>query len=79
MARLTFVPARAARRRRRLVRRPDARSWRDPHHPVRRAWSVWVARRCEIAELERRPELAAGAVVQLSSPAAARRWLAAFD
>jgi hypothetical protein len=55
------------------------RSWHDPHHPVRRAWSVWVARRCEIAELERRPELAAGAVVQLSSPAAARRWLAAFD
>ena len=60
---------------RRALLRPDARSWRDPHHPVRWAWSVWAERRREIADLERRPELASAQLIRLSSPAAARRWL----
>jgi adenylate kinase family enzyme len=59
----------------RALLRPDARSWRDPHHPVRWAWSVWAERRREIADLERRPELASAQVIRLGSPAAARRWL----
>ena len=63
----------------RAVRRPDSRSWRDPHHPVRWAWSVWAERRREIAELERRPELASAQVVRLESPSAARRWLAGLQ
>ena len=60
----------------RALRRPDTRSWRDPHHPVRWAWSVWGERRREIAELVQQPELAAAQVIRLDSPAAARRWLA---
>ena len=60
----------------RALRRPDARDWRDPHHPVRWAWSVWAERRREIAELERRPELRSAQVIRLASPAAARKWLA---
>jgi adenylate kinase family enzyme len=60
----------------RALRRPDSRSWGDPHHPVRWAWSVWAQRRAENAELERRPELASAQVIRLGSPAAARRWLA---
>jgi adenylate kinase family enzyme len=60
----------------RALRRPDARSWRDPYHPVRWAWSVWGERRREIAQLDRQPELAAAQVIRLDSPAAARRWLA---
>lgn len=60
----------------RALRRPDERSWRDPHHPVRWAWSVWAERRREIAELERRQELASTRVIRLGSPDDARRWLA---
>jgi adenylate kinase family enzyme len=63
----------------RALRRPDPRSWRDPHHPVRWAWSVWTDRRSEIAALGSRPELASAEVVRLSSPAAARRWLASLS
>ena len=61
---------------RRELRRPDARGWRDPTHPVRWAWSVWAERRREIAELEQRPELASAQVIRFASPAAARSWLA---
>ena len=60
----------------RALRRPDARRWRDPHHPGRWAWSVWAERRGEIAALERRPELRSAQVIRLGTPAAARRWLA---
>jgi adenylate kinase family enzyme len=62
----------------RALRQPDPRSWRDPHHPVRWAWSVWAERRREIADLERRPELASAQVIRLRSPTAARRWLASW-
>jgi adenylate kinase family enzyme len=60
----------------RALRRPDTRSWRDPHHPVQWAWSVCAQRRDEIAELERRPALA---VIGFSSTAAARRWVATVE
>jgi hypothetical protein len=63
----------------RALSQPDRRSWRDPHHPVRWAWSVWAERRREIAELERRPELASAQVIRLRSPTAARRWLASVQ
>jgi adenylate kinase family enzyme len=63
----------------RALRRPDARSWRDPEHPVRWAWSVWTERRREIADFERRPELASAQIVRLGSPADARRWLSAIS
>jgi adenylate kinase family enzyme len=63
----------------RALRRPDARSWRDPEHPVRWAWSVWTERRREIADLERRAELASPQIVRLCSPANARRWLSAIS
>jgi adenylate kinase family enzyme len=62
----------------RALRRPDARRWRDPEHPVRWAWFVWAQRRREVADLERRPELASAEVVRLRSPADARKWLASL-
>jgi adenylate kinase family enzyme len=62
----------------RALRWPDAQSWRDPEHPVRWAWSVWAERRREIADLERRPELASAQIVRLGSPADADRWLDGF-
>jgi adenylate kinase family enzyme len=58
---------------RRALLQPDARSWRDPGHPVRWAWSVWRERRVEIAELGGRTGLE---VVRLRTPREARRWLA---
>jgi adenylate kinase family enzyme len=63
----------------RALRRPDARSWRDPHHPVRWAWSVWAERRRQIAELEQRSQRGSAHVIRLVSPAAARCWLASIQ
>jgi len=55
----------------RSLRQPDPRSWRDPEHPVRWAWSVWAERRRESAALE----LPHASIIRLRSSREARAWL----
>jgi adenylate kinase family enzyme len=59
----------------RALRRPDPRDWRDPHHPVRWAWSMGRSRGARSPNGNTDPELAYAQMIRLASPAAARSWL----
>jgi len=53
------------------------RSWLDPEHPIRWAWSTHAGLRAKVlAAIEQRPELT---VVRLRSPGQVRRWLRSVE
>jgi len=51
------------------------RSWLDPEHPVRWAWSSWPERRHELHELIGSGTTREATVVSLSTPAGVTAWL----